>query len=576
MTNNLEQISSILSHFKDLLSENPELKLNENIVYNYLINFNVPNEEYEIDIKKEGLFDKWEKNSEELENVIYNKSNNWIDSCLFTDKNNKVDTFTNPIKIYIPIKYNYIEESVNKLLAFFSKKNMPYQLKISRYINNNNVIVRLVNIDDLNKLINFIKYNEYINEGLISPNPFCYNEESLALTIDNNLSYISIIANYIYKYLLTKKDNIEEIKTHDFYNYIIDMYKNTFVNYSNYSNLQIPGLDEFDELDIISYQNITELLLKVSENSFKREDFEEHLNECNNVETIKKNKKKYSTLNTFISFINMQKENKSDVELLNILKRYIETGNLSCITNDCSLRTTMYLSKFRINMQKLLESNNISLETLYNNLNPKGNVYEKLDDKKLNSLIMINNDILREALDELTKLYDYNNATKIIQLYLATNDYNIITRENDLRNRVVNANLRSNTLTILFNKHISFNKYLESLRMDIDESYILRNAINETYNKYQSLYEEGKVECDGFTLVNYALTNLLKNNDYNSFTRNNEARKNLSQLNQDNVFDIITKELELPITQLENIPEENLQDIIRKYLDYIFGTEQRN
>lgn len=586
MESNDERVNTILNHFKELLIENNNLNITQNDIYNYLINT--------IEDDNNNINKIIKSCNRKYGNIKY-KDN------IFKSKNTDIKCI-NPIKIYLPTDYMHIDNTINKILNFFNKKNTGFEMKVTNKICNNDISLRLSSIKDVNKFLIFIKNNKKINEGLINTNPFCYVENNLSFAIDGNLSYISIISNYIYDYLNSKKNDLDNISTDDFYNYIIDTYNNAFINFTKYKDLKIPGINNPNEEEIFNYKKITELILKVSEKKFNRDTFEEHFNECNDTNIVKEEKNCFLALNTLINYIRIEKQYKSDSEILDTLKKYFETDNLSYITNKGFFRTTIYLTKFKESIEKILKNNNLSLEQLISNLNIE--TYNKLNDDEIDELINQNKELYTKYL---------NNEN--IKIYLATNDYTLLSRKNNLRNTIVNSNFRNNLLNILYSKNISLNDFIiqfnnmeskESINNDneeieidnnkieeeitsdqiideknideetiiedytnIDDNTICSKAIFDTYNKYQSLYDENKIECDGFTLVNYALTNAIKNNDFSSFTRDNDSRINLAKLGNKKILEIICNNLEYNNIDLTNLTDDQLKHIITEYLDNI-------
>ncbi len=577
MNNNLEKIGNLLHFFKNILIENPNIILTTNIIYNNLIKSSVSKQEWNVNISNDNMFDKWKQLN--LDNITcFEDTSNSLYS--FFNKLEEIDKIKNPIKVYIPIDYEHIFEGVTKLLGFFSKKNMSFQMKISKNIRLDNIIIRLTTLDDLNKLLNFIKYNEYINEGLLEPNPFTYIQENVGIVIDGNLSYNWIVANFVAQYLNHKKitNKLEEIKVFDLYNYVIDEYKNNFINLSTYNTIKISET-KLDQNSITYYKQITELILKISEPEFTREDFDKHFTEVNDIEQFKNEANTYNTLNTLTNYISIQSKKQSIESLYESLQMYINTGKLEYITNACSLRANMYFSNFKENIENILKDKNITLKDLFNCIQSQD--IEK--EISCNQLDVIEDDtkiILTQIVKDLSQIYSYKEALEIIQIYLATNDYLILTREKNIREIAVTNNIRNNVLSILFKRQISFLDYIKDLdinldiNLNIDYEKVFSDATKETYNKYQELYDAKKIDFDGFTLVNYAIHNLVLNNDCKSFTRENEARKNISKLTRDNVFEIMLKKLELPKVKLENTLDEDIDDIIRSYIDNILDTRE--
>ena len=578
MENN-KMVDIIINHFKELLLNDENIVISKEDIYEYLVKFNM--EEDNVVKENNNNFD-----IKKLNNIKYSKDNNSI----FTNKTRKIKSIT-PIKVYVPTNSLNISDTTNKILSFFNKTYMAFEMKVNNNNCNNNITLILDSISDMNKFLTFIKNNKKINNNLVETHPFCFNKQ-VSITIDGNQSYISIVSDYLYKYLNSKKESIDSINTDDFYNFIIDSYNNTFVNFSKYNELEIPNIDNPDEMDIYTYKKITEFILKVSEGNFDKKSFEEHFNECNNQKTIKEERYLFLALNTLIKYISFEKQYKTDEEIINTLKKYLETNNLSYITNKGFFRTTMYLTNFKLYIEKILNNSNLSLEELINNLNI--DTYKKIDDS-----------ILDEAKNQNRELYLKLLDDEDIKLYLATNDYTLLSRKNNLRVEAVNTNFRNNILNILYNNNISLEEFIEQYKDEIidnkdeepevteineeenlettiseepitntdeeniDEEALFNEALMDTYNKYQTLYDENKVECDGFALVNYALTNAIKNNDYSSFTRDNDSRKILSELGNKKILEFIFNKFEYKNIDINSINEEELRHIITIYLDNI-------
>ena len=576
---NIELENTIINHFKELLLNDENIVISKEDIYEYLVKFNM--EEDNVVKENNNNFD-----IKKLNNIKYSKDNNSI----FTNKTRKIKSIT-PIKVYVPTNSLNISDTTNKILSFFNKTYMAFEMKVNNNNCNNNITLILDSISDMNKFLTFIKNNKKINNNLVETHPFCFNKQ-VSITIDGNQSYISIVSDYLYKYLNSKKESIDSINTDDFYNFIIDSYNNTFVNFSKYNELEIPNIDNPDEMDIYTYKKITEFILKVSEGNFDKKSFEEHFNECNNQKTIKEERYLFLALNTLIKYISFEKQYKTDEEIINTLKKYLETNNLSYITNKGFFRTTMYLTNFKLYIEKILNNSNLSLEELINNLNI--DTYKKIDDS-----------ILDEAKNQNRELYLKLLDDEDIKLYLATNDYTLLSRKNNLRVEAVNTNFRNNILNILYNNNISLEEFIEQYKDEIidnkdeepevteineeenlettiseepitntdeeniDEEALFNEALMDTYNKYQTLYDENKVECDGFALVNYALTNAIKNNDYSSFTRDNDSRKILSELGNKKILEFIFNKFEYKNIDINSINEEELRHIITIYLDNI-------
>lgn len=145
--------------------------------------------------------------------------------------------------------------------------------------------------------------------------------------------------------------------------------------------------------------------------------------------------------------------------------------------------------------------------------------------------------ILLSSVDEFMAKYhiDEEHALKIVGNYLEDDNIQKITRDNDVRKKMIKGDFR-NKLT----------KLLEMSGQDLETYYnnkkasrsirALHDAIFQTYLKYEDRYEEGFEQVDGYTRATYALKNLILNNDSLSFTRDNHARDNLIKYGDNQVY----------------------------------------
>ena len=463
MNNNIKEINNFFRFFKGILVEN-DIILTEDMIYDQLIKFNLSNADTNINISS--VFEELELKSKSIDSISITSN----DKCInFTSK--EIIKNPNPIKIYLSVDYNYIYKYVNKLVKYL--KDIPFQLRVSSSIRNDNVIIRISSIEDLNNLLKYIK--EELFEGLQKPNPFCYVVDKCAITIDGNLSYNQIISSLVANYLNSKKEDVESINAIDFFNYVIDVYNDTFINLTSYSNIKANNVSIFDDKSIVFYKNILEFILKSSEENFNTEMLLQHFNECNSLNKLNKEKKKFNTYNMLVIYksINRDKIPESSDRLY----KYVESNDANYLTSNGFIRMNMYLNNFRQNIKSILSDTNTTLTDLYD----KFGIYEfdnKVDISKTSK-------DLQYVMKELSEYHDYSTITDILQIFLASNDISLITRENNLRAYVNDNNLRSNILSTLIQKKLSFSDYCENL-----DSYILPDYLEEIKNEPKPLIQE--------------------------------------------------------------------------------------
>lgn len=132
------------------------------------------------------------------------------------------------IKLYIPLDYDHIYEGAKQLFEFVAEQGIMHQSKIGKRIGSDNVIIRLdgSDMDSLNKIIEFIDHNSYIQEGLNKTNPFISNIHGIGYMKETGISYNSEISHLISDYLNQKIKAKERPDSKDFAEWFSNHIKN--------------------------------------------------------------------------------------------------------------------------------------------------------------------------------------------------------------------------------------------------------------------------------------------------------------------------------------------------------------
>jgi hypothetical protein len=178
--------------------------------------------------------------------------------------------------------------------------------------------------------------------------------------------------------------------------------------------------------------------------------------------------------------------------------------------------------------------------------------------------------ILLDAVKTFEDKYKINDeqALKIINNYLEDFNSHKITRDNDIRGKMIKSDFAN-----------KMNRLLSITNQDLKEYYnvkkqsrairVLRDAIYETYNKYEDIYvlDSEELQVDGKTRAQFALKELIYNNNSLGFTRRNNARLNL--LNYGDI-EVAIDEVEHTLeTQLDLKDENALREACGKYVQYV-------
>lgn len=119
--------------------------------------------------------------------------------------------------------------------------------------------------------------------------------------------------------------------------------------------------------------------------------------------------------------------------------------------------------------------------------------------------------------------FDKDNAIKRLDNYIFNNSEQLITRDQNLRSKLVNSSFRINMLYILNNNKANLSEYLDSLEnknLDIEDIDIVLNNALEIMSKIYGYDDSIKI-----------LDKYIKTNNDKIITRTNNLRNTLLNLN---------------------------------------------
>lgn len=214
-------MNNFLTRIKNIVRHNPEL-LNGNFkdfLYSELISFNLGNGEPFKNM--EHLFDDWIYRNRNKENLQTFVSEKWPYFCQFANRG-AVNIAGEAIKLYIPLNENRLYEGANRLFDFIAREHIHHNSKIGKKIRNDNVVVRVSNMEEAIKVIEFVKNDPYIQDGLMNTNPFTINVGGVGIAKDGFRSYNSELCNHLGKFIniLLSKDRLDDLNMSTFHEYL--------------------------------------------------------------------------------------------------------------------------------------------------------------------------------------------------------------------------------------------------------------------------------------------------------------------------------------------------------------------
>jgi hypothetical protein len=177
---------------------------------------------------------------------------------------------------------------------------------------------------------------------------------------------------------------------------------------------------------------------------------------------------------------------------------------------------------------------------------------------------------VQEILEVMTNKYGERTAVANLERFLRTGEPNMITRDFNLRERVVNSSFRMDLREILTQRGLRLSDYLKVVAESkiLQSEVYLEQAILTTYDKYEAKFQAGLSRTTGRDFVISSLSQLIEHGEYYGFTRDNNARQNLmNYVSVAEVANIIKKEFGLEAE--EQISLYEISVMAEQYIDRV-------
>lgn len=222
---NKKRINEFLENIEYLYDTrlNTDTPLTQDEVYSWLVRLDNSDDHKDIS----DYFNYWLDYYEDKNNIDCYYDNKFY--CIL--QNGEWNSNDYNVKLYIPFKYHDIKEGVIKIFDYLLENNINHYSKITKYMRNDSVIIRLKSIRDVKNLLEFMD-NSIVHEMLEELNPFIFNYHGIGLVMDNSLSYNYEVAKVIYNYVLSRKLFKQNDKPNyrEFYNFVYNCYKDATDN----------------------------------------------------------------------------------------------------------------------------------------------------------------------------------------------------------------------------------------------------------------------------------------------------------------------------------------------------------
>lgn len=474
-----------IDDFLRLMAEAAKLGYNidEKTVYSNLIRLGIGAENIDISSNFEGWINRFKSNP----NINVYVDPSWSYFCQFVSKGYNRANSTNEIKLYIPIDKEHIYEGANQLFDFLARENIAHLSKIGKHIRFDDIVVRVTNQYDANKVINFVNSNSYLREGSLPLNPFAVHDGIVSMAWDDNLSYNSVVANWISEYINFEKrnGNLDNVGYAGFYSYVAQMFDLLFEKgvglREHYGRVQNNGLfssiPKYDaSCKLLNYYDVTKLFLSCLGSNLKKEDVYKHVNEVSNSNYQQQKRNKISRLYNNDNSFKM---------------RNLEGYNNSGIAFDKEKYLQQKRNVLRLSFVYMCEKYGYDgTKSRFLSFIADGN-YDWITRHKGARQLLINNNITKETLTEIAKEWTMNNMnienTMNLAFYDTYDKYDYYQVVSAIRKLFTERN---------FSQITNRNGYrLQLMRQLADDEIILHVMEILTRNGYKIEYNDADSLC---------------------------------------------------------------------------------
>lgn len=309
-------LRTISSYFK----KNSNIPLEKEYIYSYLAS-HITKDGYLQGIPRESLvnvqlhLNEKYKGLEGINTFTGPKPNNvfWVieNRGQMKDKNFYED-IKDSIKLYLPVDASNIYEVSTKVLDYIIKEGIHIQAKIAKNMRSDVFVIRVLDKDKLDKLLNYINSLDYNSKS--KPNPFALNIGRVSITKDGMMSYNTVLAEYITEYLKSEREEV------------------TLENFKKFMHKQINKIPSSNKNKYM----IVDLIIKNLENTLTLEEllsYNQKVVVDNRVTQVSEEDKNniLRLINGLNVFYNLEETHKR-------IEMYLATGNINYFTRQNGIR----------------------------------------------------------------------------------------------------------------------------------------------------------------------------------------------------------------------------------------------
>jgi len=469
------EMNTFLTQMQTLFIKNNLTESDIKRIYAHLVTVGIPEREKRQDLSDAfNILQNYNQNNEKMKVFV---ANHWKYFCQFVSKNSNKAFGMNPIKLYIPLKKQNIERNVQKIFDFINENNIEHLSKLARETRVDDLVIRVMNKEDADKIINFVNNDLELTNDMYEPNPFCITEGKVGLAMDRSLSYNDTVAKYIFHYVKEETERKNIVSYEGFVNYIqrnlhslktkkdLSEQINKFAD--NEDLYKLPTyLQNLEEVTTVILKNLEGQPKEVLYQEFEKQNSMEYLESQANEYDEFDYTKMYTENNRLLQQVvtTMNEKYGEHIARINI-KKYKETGYSGVITRTNNLRDIVDNSKtFRTYLGLINIDREIDI------LLPKRNEDSVLEAKPSKEM-MLEISCKETYLRAVERDYDGQNQVAMALINASKyGDYQWFTRTNNARSQV-QENISPEEFEDIIRRSLEANGYIIENDIDLYELY---------------------------------------------------------------------------------------------------------
>lgn len=395
MNSRVVQMEEFLKYHAKLYKQNPGLEIKRETIYSDLMNYELQKDEVGQSLAK--YFDDWQYRFRGRKlNVFYS-----FQQPRFLQFHYDAYEKKDHVKIYLSFSKEDVFECVNMIFDYIDQNEFSTLSKVADVRRSDEVVLRMSNVEDAKKLLEFINNNEYLSTRAKPVNPFLIKSGVAGLANDRLLSYNETLSFIIAEYF-KKVEDYDKVSLLDFRRFVVNYYNNVFASGSEYENFCNSSIfleysDSYSRISdrMANFYQVFRTLIMSLDSKTKLEDFFNHVSMC-------QDNNRFYKLSEYFSNMQDKSLNKSNesIDKEALLKEYIVYASKKYGAANVIVYINSYLDG---NVNAITRDNNYR-DLFVENLTP-------------NDIFRITNNDVKGYINKLFNIKE-NNNDEIVSLFV--------------------------------------------------------------------------------------------------------------------------------------------------------------